>query len=109
MTRDPEVPASADVTSADATSGDAASIEAASVGAAARAQRRAVNLDAKGLRALAHPVRVQLVDLLRRHGPSTATQLAERTGLTSGATSYHLRQLAASGFIVEDPDRGNAR
>ncbi|MCX5214124.1 helix-turn-helix domain-containing protein [Kitasatospora sp. NBC_00240] len=69
----------------------------------------AVVLDAKALRALAHPVRVQLVGLLRTHGPSTATRLAERMGLTSGATSYHLRQLAAAGFVAEDTERGNAR
>jgi DNA-binding transcriptional ArsR family regulator len=69
----------------------------------------AVVLDATGLRALAHPVRVQLVGLLRRYGPSTATALAQRMGLTSGATSYHLRQLAAAGFIAEDVERGNAR
>ncbi|MBF6047888.1 helix-turn-helix domain-containing protein [Streptomyces sp. NRRL B-1677] len=68
-----------------------------------------VILDAKGLRALAHPVRVQLVGLLRVFGPSTATRLAERLGIASGATSYHLRQLAAAGFVVEDADRGNAR
>ncbi|MBP0450911.1 helix-turn-helix transcriptional regulator [Kitasatospora sp. RG8] len=72
-------------------------------------QNDVVVLDAKGLRALAHPVRVQLVGLLRRHGPSTATRLAERMGLTSGATSYHLRQLAAAGFVAEDTERGNAR
>ncbi|MEH6376949.1 helix-turn-helix domain-containing protein [Streptomyces sp. KLMMK] len=66
-------------------------------------------LDAKGLRALAHPVRVQLVGLLRMHGPSTATRLAERLGLASGATSYHLRQLAAAGFVAEDTSLGNAR
>lgn len=69
----------------------------------------AVVLDAKGLRALAHPVRVQLVGLLRRYGPSTATLLADRMGLTSGATSYHLRQLGAAGFVEEDTERGNAR
>ncbi|GAA2786144.1 helix-turn-helix domain-containing protein [Kitasatospora sp. CM 4170] len=68
-----------------------------------------VVLDARGLRAMAHPVRVQLVGLLRRLGPSTATRLAERMGLTSGATSYHLRQLAAAGFVTEDTERGNAR
>jgi DNA-binding transcriptional ArsR family regulator len=66
-------------------------------------------LDAKGLRALAHPVRARIVGLLRRHGPATATQLAQRLGLNSGATSYHLRQLAAAGFIEEDAERGNAR
>jgi DNA-binding transcriptional ArsR family regulator len=70
---------------------------------------RDVVLDAKGLRALAHPVRVQLIGLLRKYGPSTATLLAERTGLTSGATSYHLRQLGAAGFVEEDTGRGNAR
>jgi DNA-binding transcriptional ArsR family regulator len=68
-----------------------------------------VKLDAKGLSAMAHPVRLELIGLLRKHGPSTATQLARRTGLNSGATSYHLRQLAAAGFIEEDSERGNAR
>ncbi|MFD8543148.1 ArsR/SmtB family transcription factor [Streptomyces sp. NPDC059649] len=69
----------------------------------------AVVLDAKGLRALAHPVRVQLVGLLRKNGPSTATRLAERLGVNSGTASYHLRQLAAAGFVEEDTERGNAR
>jgi DNA-binding transcriptional ArsR family regulator len=68
-----------------------------------------VVLDAKGLRALAHPVRLQLVGLLRRHGPSTATRLAERLGVNSGTASYHLRQLGAAGFVEEDAERGNAR
>ncbi|MFI0982571.1 ArsR/SmtB family transcription factor [Streptomyces sp. NPDC021093] len=68
-----------------------------------------VVLDAKGLRALAHPVRVQVVGLLRKHGPSTATRLAERLGVNSGTASYHLRQLAAAGFVAEDTERGNAR
>lgn len=68
-----------------------------------------VVLDGKGLRALAHPVRIRIIGLLRRHGPSTATRLAEQLGLASGATSYHLRQLAAAGLVVEDADRGNRR
>ncbi|MCA1221159.1 ArsR/SmtB family transcription factor [Streptomyces sp. 8L] len=61
------------------------------------------------MRALAHPVRVQLVGLLRKHGPSTATRLAERLGVNSGTASYHLRRLAAAGFVAEDTGRGNAR
>jgi predicted ArsR family transcriptional regulator len=61
------------------------------------------------LRALAHPVRLRLLGLLRVDGPSTATRLAERLGLNSGATSYHLRQLAQHGFVVEDTERGNSR
>ncbi|MEU6431830.1 winged helix-turn-helix domain-containing protein [Microbispora sp. NPDC046973] len=69
----------------------------------------AVVLDAKGLRALAHPVRVQVVGLLRKHGPSTATRLAELLNINSGAASYHLRRLAAAGFVQDDTARGNAR
>ncbi|MFD5317791.1 helix-turn-helix domain-containing protein [Streptomyces sp. NPDC127098] len=73
-----------------------------------RAAERVV-LDGRGLRALSHPVRVRLVGLLRQHGPATATQLARRLSLNSGATSYHLRQLAGAGFVEEDTERGNAR
>jgi DNA-binding transcriptional ArsR family regulator len=68
-----------------------------------------VHLDARTLRGLAHPLRVRLLGLLRQDGPSTATALAARLGLTSAATSYHLRQLAAYGFIVEDAGRGQGR
>lgn len=74
-----------------------------------RTEADAVVLDAKGLRALAHPVRVQLLGLLRKYGPSTATRLAERLGVNSGTASYHLRQLGAAGFVEEDTERGNAR
>lgn len=65
--------------------------------------------DAMALRALAHPQRLRMLGLLRIEGPATATRLAERLGLNSGATSYHLRQLARHGFIEEDEGRGNAR
>ncbi len=68
-----------------------------------------VLLDRARLRALAHPLRVRLLALLRTHGPATATTLARRVGQSSGVTSYHLRQLEASGFIVEDLERGNRR
>ncbi|MFE7620889.1 ArsR/SmtB family transcription factor [Streptomyces sp. NPDC057496] len=72
-------------------------------------EENSVVLDAKGLRALAHPIRVQLVGQLRKYGPSTATRLAERLGVNSGTASYHLRQLGAAGFVEEDTERGNAR
>lgn len=62
-----------------------------------------------GLKALAHPVRLRLLGMLRIDGPATATMLATRLGLNSGATSYHLRQLAQHGFVEEDTGRGNAR
>jgi len=67
-----------------------------------------VRLRAETLKGIAHPLRVRLLDLLREAGPSTATRLAERTGQSSGATSYHLRQLAAYGFVVEEA-RGPGR
>ncbi|HEY2041516.1 MAG TPA: helix-turn-helix domain-containing protein [Jatrophihabitans sp.] len=70
---------------------------------------RDVQIDARLLHALAHPMRNKLVGLLRQYGPSTATQLAVRLGVNTGATSYHLRQLAEVGLVVEDDERGNAR
>jgi DNA-binding transcriptional ArsR family regulator len=64
---------------------------------------------AAGLRALSHPTRLKMLMLLRLEGPATATGLAERLALNTGATSYHLRQLAEHGFIEEDAERGDAR
>lgn len=72
-------------------------------------ERDVVRLDSEKLRALAHPLRLRIVGALRLHGPSTATALAERLGSNSGKTSYHLRQLAAAGLVIEDEDRGSAR
>ncbi|HZO69517.1 MAG TPA: helix-turn-helix domain-containing protein [Kribbellaceae bacterium] len=68
-----------------------------------------VVLDVRLLRALAHPMRVRIVGLLRLHGPATATTLAQRLNVNTGATSYHLRELAKAGLVVEDESRGNAR
>ncbi|WP_405061840.1 helix-turn-helix domain-containing protein [Kribbella sp. NBC_01505] len=68
-----------------------------------------VRLDRKLVRALSHPLRSRALGLLRVHGPQTATTLAGRLGVNSGATSYHLRQLAEAGLVVEDDSRGNAR
>jgi DNA-binding transcriptional ArsR family regulator len=68
-----------------------------------------VTVTAENLKALTHPLRVQVLGLLRTYGPATATTLARRLGLTSGALSYHLRQLERYGFIAEDTQRGNDR
>jgi DNA-binding transcriptional ArsR family regulator len=68
-----------------------------------------VQLDGRILRALAHPMRNRIVGLLRIHGPQTATTLAGRLGVNTGASSYHLRQLAEAGLVEEDESRGNAR
>lgn len=63
----------------------------------------------RDLKALTHPVRVRMLGLLRTDGPATATTLALQLGLNTGATSYHLRQLAQHGFVEEDAERGNHR
>ncbi|CAN5185145.1 helix-turn-helix domain-containing protein [soil metagenome] len=66
-------------------------------------------LDETSLKALAHPLRVQLMESLHEDGPATASVLARRLGETSGATSYHLRQLERHGFVADDPERGTGR
>ncbi|WP_026930823.1 winged helix-turn-helix domain-containing protein [Glycomyces tenuis] len=65
--------------------------------------------DAATLKAVAHPLRGKLLGSLRVDGPATASELARRFDESSGATSYHLRVLAAFGFIEEDPEQPNAR
>lgn len=66
-------------------------------------------LDAAALKALAHPLRVEIVDQLTLHGAATASQLAHRLDQNSGATSYHLRQLARHGLVREVEGAGTAR
>lgn len=70
---------------------------------------RPMPVDAAKLKALAHPLRVRMYDLLSDAGPATASQLGAQLGESSGTTSYHLRQLAAAGFIEEARDRGTKR
>ncbi|WP_067498962.1 winged helix-turn-helix domain-containing protein [Actinoplanes sp. TFC3] len=68
-----------------------------------------VVLDARTLRGVAHPLRLRLLGSLRHEGPQTATQLAARFGESSAATSYHLRMLAAHGFVADAPELGKGR
>lgn len=63
----------------------------------------------EALKGLAHPLRMRLLTELHDRGRATATQLGEALGESSGATSYHLRQLHRHGFIVEDPAGGTGR
>ena len=66
------------------------------------------SLGAKEVRALAHPLRLRMLESLS-DGPATASMLARELGESSGATSYHLRALAAAGLIVEELDRRKGR
>ncbi len=66
-------------------------------------------VDPTALLGLAHPLRVRIYDELSARGAATSSELARRLGESSGATSYHLRQLARHRFIEEDSDRGSGR
>ncbi|MEV4179453.1 winged helix-turn-helix domain-containing protein [Nonomuraea sp. NPDC049709] len=56
-------------------------------------------LDANALKSFAHPLRLRIYELLDERGPATATGLAGLLGQNTGATSYHLRELAKHGMI----------
>jgi predicted ArsR family transcriptional regulator len=68
-----------------------------------------VHLSARQIRVLAHPLRIRLLGKLRLDGPATATGLAEILATNTGATSYHLRQLADAGLVVEEDRPGSGR
>jgi DNA-binding transcriptional ArsR family regulator len=68
-----------------------------------------VHLTGEQIRVLAHPLRVRLLGRLRAQGPATATGLAGLLGTNTGATSYHLRQLADAGLVVEEDRPGAGR
>jgi DNA-binding transcriptional ArsR family regulator len=66
--------------------------------------------DARTLRALAHPVRIALLDALSIDGPMTATEVGERIGESPTTCSFHLRQLAKYEFVEEaGGGKGRAR
>ncbi|MGN6687663.1 MAG: winged helix-turn-helix domain-containing protein [Actinomycetales bacterium] len=60
--------------------------------------------DPQAMRALAHPRRIELLELLHVEGPMTASQCAARLGDSAASCSYHLRQLARFGFVEEAGD-----
>lgn len=55
----------------------------------------------RALRALAHPVRIALLEALGLHGPMTATRAGELIGESPTTCSFHLRQLAKYAFVEE--------
>ncbi len=59
--------------------------------------------DPRALTAVAHPVRIAIIELLTLEGPLTATRLAERLGESPANCSWHLRKLAEHDFIEEAP------
>lgn len=66
--------------------------------------------DVSSLRALAHPVRIALIEALTLHGPMTATEVGELIGESATTCSFHLRQLARYDFVEEaGGGKGRAR
>ena len=63
-----------------------------------------IHLDAEAVKVLAQPLRSRLLSALRLHGAATATELAERLGTNTGATSYHLRKLESVGLVADTGD-----
>ncbi|MEV6010161.1 helix-turn-helix domain-containing protein [Streptomyces sp. NPDC051976] len=64
--------------------------------------------DPKAIRALAHPLRLDLLELLTAIGPSTAAHCGRVLQVPQANCSFHLRQLAKYGF-VEDAGPGADR
>jgi hypothetical protein len=69
---------------------------------------RRVLRDPRALRAMAHPFRLQLLDLVVRRGTLTSAEAAAATGENTASCSFHLRQLAKYGFI-EPADASDGR
>ncbi|MFB9311670.1 winged helix-turn-helix domain-containing protein [Nocardioides plantarum] len=56
------------------------------------------------LRAIAHPVRNRILDELAAQGSMRAADIARELDIPANQASFHLRQLAKYGLVVEDPE-----
>ena len=65
--------------------------------------------DPRMMRALAHPARLAILDILRRDGPASATELAPRVGISPSAASWHLRHLAGFGLVRDGAPHPDGR
>jgi DNA-binding MarR family transcriptional regulator len=59
--------------------------------------------DPAAMRALAHPLKWDLMDVLLQEGTATSTRCAELLGQSQATCSFHLRQLARYGLVEEAP------
>lgn len=53
------------------------------------------------MRALTHPLRLDLMELLAADGPATAAACGRALGVPQANCSFHLRQLAKYGYVEE--------
>ena len=57
--------------------------------------------DPVAIRALAHPLRLDLMRFVARLGQATTADAARELGISHGLASHHLRQLAKYGFLEQ--------
>jgi DNA-binding MarR family transcriptional regulator len=57
--------------------------------------------DPVAIRALAHPLRHDLMSIIGRLGRATTADAARELGISHGLASHHLRQLAKYGFVEQ--------
>jgi DNA-binding transcriptional ArsR family regulator len=57
--------------------------------------------DPRAMRALTHPLRLDLMELLSAEGPATAAACGRALGVPQANCSFHLRQLAKYGYVQE--------
>ena len=74
-----------------------------------RSARRERITDPERIRALAHPVRIALLDYLGDVAEATATECAEALGESPASCSFHLRTLEKYGYIERAERRGREK
>jgi DNA-binding MarR family transcriptional regulator len=75
--------------------------EAEQGGAGGSGQRWRLLDDPMAIRALAHPLRHDLMSIIGRLGRATTADAARELGISHGLASHHLRQLAKYGFVEQ--------
>src|ERR1700722_12593335 len=66
-----------------------------------KGQRRRLLDDPRSIRALAHPLRLELSSIVGRSGRITTADAARELGISHGLASHHLHQLAKYGFVEQ--------
>lgn len=85
------------------------SLEKSSGDGPGRRKKRLLD-DPLAIRALAHPLRIELQAILARSGRLTAADAARELGISQALASHHLRQLAKYGFVEQtEGDDNRAR
>lgn len=61
------------------------------------------------MRALAHPLRIEIMEVLDEMGEATASEVAARLDQSVANASFHLRLLASAGYIERAEPRGREK